>query len=90
MKYLKRFLESVSESDLDRVGLVHDLEVDDVVYYKQGVEFIKGLVVDDFGDGKFFVFDKRIDLGGGYRDTSFELYTGENPEVEGNLYKLRG
>ena len=48
-----------------------------------------GTVEDDFGDGKFFVFSKRIDLGNGYRDNKFELYTGENPDIEKNLYKLK-
>jgi len=89
MRYIKRFNESVSERDLVKVGLVHDLEVDDIVYYNQNGEFIKGTVEDDFGDGKFFIFSKRIDLGDGYRDNKFELYTGENPDIEKNLYKLK-
>lgn len=73
MKYIKRFNESVTEEELENVLDISQLQIDDVVYYKQRGEFIKGVVLDDFGDGKFFGFDKKIKLEPDYADNDFEL-----------------
>jgi hypothetical protein len=89
MKYIKRFNESVTEEELENVLDISQLQIDDVVYYKQRGEFIKGFVGDDFGDGKFFIFDKKIKLEPDYADNDFELYQDERPELQRNLYKLR-
>lgn len=89
MKYIKRFNESVTEEELENVLDISQLQIDDVVYYKQRGEFIKGVVLDDFGDGKFFGFDKKIKLERDYADNDFELYQDERPDLQRNLYKIR-
>ena len=68
---------------------ITSLKIDDVVYYKRGNDYIKGFIGDDFGDGKFFIFDKKIRLEADYFDTHFELYQDERPELQRNIYRLR-
>lgn len=86
MKYIKHFNESVNEEEFENVLDISQLQIDDVVYYKQRGEFIKGFVGDDFGDGKFFIFDKKIKLEPDYTDTHFEIYQDERPDLQRNLY----
>jgi len=63
------------------------LQLGDTVYYKvSDNQYNKGEVVDDFGDGKFFMFKLPIKLDANYSDIHVELYPGEKPEIENKLY----
>ncbi len=88
----KKTLSILTENNISNLTKVEDvstLKVGDVVYFKVALNhFIKGKVIDDFGNGKFFHFEKPIKLDADYSDTNFEIFKDEDPELEKKLYKM--
>lgn len=74
-------------NNLTKLTDLTSLKIGDVVYYKvSDNQYNRGDVVDDFGTSKFFIFTLPIKLDSNYSGKSFELESGENPEIESKLY----
>lgn len=84
---MKALEGEVSMTDLKPVPNVKSLQVDMKIYYKTpNGGFIEGMVVDDFGDGVFVIFNKAVSLPDGHSTKDFEIYDGEDSALIKNIY----